>query len=153
MRTGGAPRGTGIVLVVVTAAVLGAAPAGAQPEPPCYHQDQYPELYGPTDINAETGNQGLSVALNAAGTVTVFRWPRPSFYDQVKYRTDRRDLPNYGVLPNEGAFLGLAVTTAAGTATSWLRDWASAQRYAGRLTDTVITDYRSDALGLSVQVT
>src|SRR5207237_3426252 len=50
-------------------------------------------------------------------------------YDQVKYHTDRRDLPAYGVLPNEGAFLGLAVTDAEGTATSWLRDLAWAQRY------------------------
>jgi len=45
------------------------------------------------------------------------------------------------------------VTDAEGTATSWLRDLAWAQRYETGFSDAVITDYRSDALGLSVQVT
>ncbi|TMB38732.1 MAG: hypothetical protein E6J55_24410 [Deltaproteobacteria bacterium] len=45
------------------------------------------------------------------------------------------------------------MTDAEGTATSWLRDLAWAQRYETGFSDAVITDYRSDALGLSVQVT
>src|SRR5205807_4785849 len=50
-------------------------------------------------------------------------------------------------------FLGLAVTTASGPATTWLRDWPSTQRYATDLSDTVVTSYRRDDLGLVVTVT
>jgi hypothetical protein len=67
-----------------------------------------PEMSGPTDISAVTGNQRLSVALNEKGTITVLKWPSPSYYDQIKYRTTDRGERFDGALPNEGAFLGLA---------------------------------------------
>ena len=95
----------------------------------------------------------MAVGVNREGTVTVLRWPRPSFYDQVKYHTTSRDQPRLGARPNDGAFLGLALTTARGTATTWLRDWPARQRYAADLTDTVVTDYDRPELGLAVTVT
>jgi PKD repeat protein len=136
--------------------------AGRETE--CFRPDQGFELYGPTDVNAQSGNQGLSVGLNDAGTVTVFRWPRPSFYDQIKYFTLGRDEDNdIQTLPNTGAFLGLAVETdgtgggvvdgETGTSTTWLRDWSMEQRYGHDLSDDVVTTYRSDDLGLTVVAT
>jgi hypothetical protein len=126
----------------------------------CLHPEASPELFGPTNINAQTGNQRLAVALDGDGTVTVLRWPRPSFYDQLKYRARDRDQPYAGALPNEGAFLGLRIATRSGVETVWLRDQPSRQRYAsksgnehaGAWTDTVVTTYDLDRYGLTVTV-
>ena len=109
MRARSAPLAA---IILAVAATLHLA-AGAAPHVPgdyhdCLRPDHDPEIYGPTDLNAESSNQRLAVGLNRAGTVTVFRWPRPSFYDQVKYRTTDRRLPRFGAAPNDGAFLGLA---------------------------------------------
>jgi hypothetical protein len=90
----------------------------------CFRPDER-EIYGPTDITAQTGNGRLSVALNDAGTMTVFRWPYPSFYDQLKYFTTGRGADDaIQVPPNEGAFLGVAAPAGDGFETTWLRDMA-----------------------------
>jgi hypothetical protein len=120
---------------------------------PCLHLSQAPELFGPTDVNAQTGNQSLSVGLNGDGTVTVFRWPRPSFYDQLKYHTTDRDESLMGADPNAGSFLGLVVSEGGYRRTTWLRDWETTQRYANDRSDAVETTHRSDAFGLTVTVT
>jgi hypothetical protein len=114
---------------------------------------QAPEFWGPTDINAQSGNGRLSVALNRRGTITVLRWPRPSYYDHVAHHTTGRDAPLFGAHPNEGSFLGLRVTTAGGDETRWLRDWPSEQRYDDERSDAVVTEYRAEDLGLRVAVT
>lgn len=119
---------------------------------PCLELGQAPEIFGPTACNAQSGNGGLSVALNRAGTVTVCRWPRPSFYDQVKHRATDRDAPRMGAAPNAGAFLGLAVDVGDGPETRWLRDWDHEQEYPDPHSDVVATTYRHDVLGLSVTV-
>lgn len=120
----------------------------------CVKPEQGKELYGPTDVNAQAGNQGLSVAFNDAGTVTVFKWPSPSYYDQIKYHTNNRAEPYAGAQPNEGAFLGLALETPAGSETVWLRDFPQIeQRHADGFSDELHTTYRHDDLGLSVVVT
>ena len=87
------------------------------------------EPYGATDINAVTGNGGLSVALNSAGTITVFKWPNPSFYDQVKYLTTTREAKRLGALANEGVFAGLYYETDEGEGFVWLRDMPHQQFY------------------------
>ncbi len=111
------------------------------------------EIYGPTAINAQSANGRLAAAVDDHGTLTVLRWPHPSFYDQIKYRTSDRDAPRYGALPNEGAFLGLHVTTAdGGQRTVWLRDLPADQRYPDDRSDLVTTTYRADELGLTVTV-
>lgn len=125
----------------------------------CVKPEQGKELYGPTDVNAQSGNQGLSVAFNEQATVTVFKWPSPSYYDQVKYHTNSRAEPFAGARPNEGLFLGLTVTTSsepgpADTRTVWLRDFAEiSQEHAPGLTDELRTRYRDSDLGLEVVVT
>lgn len=130
----------------------------------CFRPDQR-EIYGPTDVSAQTGNGRLSVALNGAGTVTVYRWPRPSFYDQVKYYTlGRDDTGVIQVLPNEGAFLGVAIrrTETDTFETVWLRDLQVTRQYYGNddddtqapYSDEVVTKYRGtgDRAGLIVTV-
>ena len=113
-----------------------------------------PEVFGPTDISATTGNQSLSAGINAKGTITVLKWPSPSFYDQVKYRTTDRAEPHLGALPNEGALLGLAWRTGSGGKWdfAWLRQWRATQRWADDDGDVVVTTFRRGTLGLRVEV-
>src|SRR5207244_7882088 len=106
------------------------------------------EYTGPTDVNAETANRSLAVGLNREGTVTVFKWPRPSYYDQIKYFSFDRHMRYDGAYPNEGAFLGLVV----GHATTWLRDWPLHQRFASPDSDEVVTTYANPRLHLRVTV-
>jgi hypothetical protein len=49
------------------------------------------EGYGPTDVNAQAGNNRVTVNENAAGTITVFKYPNPSLYNQIKYFAVSRD--------------------------------------------------------------
>jgi hypothetical protein len=115
--------------------------------------EETPEIYGPTDIGATVGNQRLSVAMNAEGTLSVLRWPSPSYYEQLKYVTVDRDLPDLGLDPNEGAFSGLALVLRNGERrTLWLRDLRSRQVYADADSDTVLTRYKSGRYRLGVEV-
>jgi hypothetical protein len=137
------------------ASTLVAGPVAAQVPSECFDPaDPTPEVYGPTDISATTGNQNLSAAINPDATVTVLKWPSPSFYDQIKYRTRDRSLPRFGALPNEGAFLGLAWRKAGVDkwAFQWLRRWRSTQRFADADTDEIVTTFRKRKLGLRVTV-
>lgn len=155
-------RRLGALTVVLSFLVL-AVPAAAQEDEgqegdqqptlvDCIGRSAAPEIYGATDSNAQSGNGGLSVAFNDVGTVSVLRWPSPSYYDQVHYLTGSRDEENLGVAPTDGIFSGLVVETAAGTEVSWLRDWSTTQRHAPGFSDEVITTHRHDDLGLEVQV-
>jgi hypothetical protein len=113
-------------------------------------------MYGHTDINAQTANGGLAVAENDEGTLTVFRYPSPSYYDQVKYNTEVESEggEDHGVAPNEGMFLGLVVQEAGSDdpSTTWLRDWDADQTYQEGRTDVVETTYQNTDLGLTVVV-
>lgn len=124
------------------------------------------EVWGPTSVNSQIGNGNLVVATNEKGTVTVFKYPTPSYSDQIKHHAfDRRD-PHYGADPNAGAFLGVVVTTSDGTERfDWLRDWGPvsttdpdygnnvSQRWVSDFSDTLVTKFRNDELGLNVTVT
>ena len=132
----------------------------AQTAAECGDMGSGPDAPGPTDITATSGNQRLSAAVNAEGTITVLRWPSPSYYDQIKYRTVDRSSPHMGSLPNEGAFIGLA-WRASGSATwdfAWMRDvlqssdWAVTQRYADDDSDEVVTRYSNRSAGLTVSM-
>lgn len=112
-----------------------------------------PEVYGPTDINAQVANQRLAVAMNGEGTITVFRYPTPSYYDQIKYRTSYRDRPLLGAEPNEGSFLGIVLDSGEQTVFEPLRTWETSQEYATTATDTLVTRHTSDRWGLEAVVT
>jgi len=114
------------------------------------------EAYGPTDVNVQAGNGHVTVGENDAGTITVVKYPNPSFYNHVKYFALRRDAAGRAIpqFPNEGSFAGIFYRTARGTGFSWLRDWATVQRYASRDTPVPVTIYRSPGnLDLTVTVT
>lgn len=153
----------GAALAVALALALAGAPAAAQQVAPspgpagnsfCLKPDEEtPEIYGPTDIGATTGNQRLSVAVNPRGTLSVMRWPSPSYWEQLRYATVDRDLPMLGLDPNEGAFSGLHLRLRDGTErTLWLRDLEIRQRYAGEDSDTVVTRFRDRSLRLLLEI-
>ena len=144
-----------LIALLTGALVASAAPARAQMSGPCFDDSvETPEGYGPTDISAVTGNGGLSVAENEAATITVLKWPSPSFYDQIKYRTTDRAEPRFGALPNEGAFLGLAWRRSPDRDWdfAWLRNWSSTQHFADDDNDEIVTTFRRRSVGLTVTV-
>ncbi len=130
-----------------------AAPLRAQTPTDCFDPNETTaEGSGPTDISAVSGNQRLAVGLNDAASVTVFKWPSPSFYDQIKLRTTDRSLPRMGALPNEGAFVGIAWRKEEGWGFQWLRKWRSTQRFADDDGDELVTTFTKKRLGLSVKL-
>ncbi|MGH2730783.1 MAG: hypothetical protein ACRDJI_09290 [Actinomycetota bacterium] len=152
-----APRLCAAILVTLLGALAlgGAYGARAQTAAECLDPNEpTPEPYGPTDVSAVTGNGGLSVALNSDATIAVLKWPSPSFYDQIKYRTVDRSQQYFGALPNEGAFVGIAWREGRGDwKFDWLRDWRSSQRYADDDSDEVVTKFKKNGAGLTVTVT
>src|SRR3954454_17777439 len=82
------------------------------------------EAYGPTDVNAQTGNNRVTVNENAAGTITVFKYPNLSLYNQIKYFAASRDAKGvvHTRFPNEGSFAGIGWSAPGGTGFAWLRD-------------------------------
>lgn len=145
-------RSFSLFVIVGLLSATGLVPARAQSSNACFDaSEETPEGYGPTDISAVSGNGGLSVAVNPAGTVTVLKWPSPSFYDHIKYRTTDRAEPFNGALPNEGAFVGIATARGRGPWNfAWLRDWSSTQRFADDDGDEVVTKYKNRRLGVKV---
>jgi hypothetical protein len=124
------------------------------------------EVWGPTDLNAQIGNQKLLVGTNQKGTLTVFKYPNPSYADQIKHHAFDRRAPYYGSDPNAGAFLGVIMKMEDGsTKFDWLREWGPLstknpeygdhvnQRWRSKSSDALITEFSNDALGLNVRVT
>jgi hypothetical protein len=141
-----------LLAVALLGALAGVPPVSAQTGSAC--QDPNPETYedfGPTDITAVSGNQKMAVAVNDAATVTVMKWPSPSYYDQIKYRTTDRSEPRMGALPNEGAFVGLGYKRGSKPwRFDWLREWPSSQRFADDDSDEIVTTFRNRDQGLQV---
>lgn len=124
------------------------------------------ENWGPTNLNSQIGNQQLTVGTSQLGTVTLFKYPNPSYADQVKHHAFDRREPYYGTDPNAGMFLGLSYTTDDGeTDLDWLRDWGPVstrnpdyaehvdQEWDSILSDTLVTTFTNETLGLEVTVT
>lgn len=159
-RDGAVTRGGGLRAVVAAGALaltvaVAAVPALAATPPPvlgginefgCYDPTSgnadY-EAYGPTDVNVQAGAGSVTVGENDRGTITVFKYPNPSFYNQVKYFTVGRDA--HGRVstrfPNEGSFAGIAYRTRKGSGFAWLRDWRPRQRYDSSDTPVPVTTY------------
>jgi GH15 family glucan-1,4-alpha-glucosidase len=138
---------------LATAVVVSLAPVARAQTTSCY-SGPAPEESGPTDISAVSGNQELTAAFNDVGTMTVFKWPSPSFYDQLDYQTTDRSAPRMGAAANDGAFLGLAwrKQKGAGWHFSWLRTWRTQQRFADNDSDEIVTKHVKAKIGLEVQV-
>jgi hypothetical protein len=145
-----------LALIAALGAAAASAPAAAA-DVSCVDVTQANadfEAYGPTDVNVQAGNGRVTVNENAAGTLTVFKYPNPSLFNQVKYFSVRRDARGRVIVqhPNEGSFAGVRYTTRAGVrGFAWLRDWRSDQRYDSPDTPMPVTTYRSPPrLGLRV---
>ncbi|MEA2272745.1 MAG: glucoamylase, partial [Solirubrobacteraceae bacterium] len=146
----------------VALVLLPAAGAGAFSPPPtlghggCYDPTQSNadfEAYGPTDVTVQAGNNRVTVNENAAGTLTVFKYPNPSLYNQLKYFAVSRDAHGrvHTRFPNEGSFAGVRWRTRHGTGFAWLRRWRVTQRWDSSDLPVPVTRYRSPRkLGLSV---
>lgn len=118
--------------------------------------------FGATNINGEVGNGGLNAGISKHGTISVLRWPGPSYYDQLNYKTatqgitpssSPRTLPHFGAADNMGSFAGLYFT--AGMPVSgmvWLRDptFTTQQSYISPDSDVLVTQYTSLAQGIQV---
>ena len=112
--------------------------------------DWIESIFGPTDIHGVTGNGRLAVGINHAGTVTVAKWPRPSYHDQLRYRSRSRELPLLGARENDGVLLGLVFDNP--RRTLWLRDAPTLdQRYQSE-TNLLLTEYEFPSEGLRVLV-
>ncbi|HEX4864159.1 MAG TPA: hypothetical protein VFV02_08810, partial [Acidimicrobiales bacterium] len=105
-----------------------------------------------TDVNAQAGNGTTTVGINAAGTISVFKYPNPSYYNQVKYFTSGADAKGNptGALANEGSFAGLLYGVGGTVGFSWLRDLPHTQSYLDDNSAIPVTTYDAPALGLSV---
>ncbi len=142
-----------LLLILGPAAVVGRGPARAQTAGCTQPTGQEPS--GPTDISAVSGNQELTVAFNPDATITAFKWPSPSYYDQIKYRTTDRSEPFMGAQPNEGSFIGLAWkprSEGTGWEFAWLREWNSKQRFTDDDTDEVVTTFTNAKHGIKAKV-
>jgi hypothetical protein len=149
---------------VVALALLPAALAQAFAVPPtlgaggCYDPTQSNadfEAYGPTDVSAQAGNNRVTVNENAAGTITVFKYPNPSLYNQIKYFAVSRDPDGrvHNRFPNEGSFAGIRWRTRRGAGFAWLRDWRTTQGWDSSDLPVPVTRYQSPKrIGLSVTV-
>lgn len=159
MSGGRALAGVLVVIVCVCASM-----ADALTSPPtlgpggCFDPTQSNadfEAYGPTDVNAQAGNGRVTVNENAAGTITVFKYPNPSLYNQIKYFAVSRDAAGHvrTRFPNEGSFAGIGWRTRRGTGFNWLRAWPARQGWDSSDLPVPVTTYRAPrSLGLSVTV-
>jgi hypothetical protein len=116
-------------------------------------------LFGPTATNAVIGNGGLSVGISKFGELVVLKWPSPSYYDHLNYRTHT---PFFSTLEKQdryfnagerwGSFAGIRYQDSTGEHVSWLRsdDWIHKQGYLADDAAVVITTFRSPMLGLTI---
>ena len=120
--------------------------------------DMMEHFFGASNINATSGNGGLSVGISPRGDLSVLTWPSPSYTDQVMHiGSNALDVRERHLMQSHeamGAFLGVEVVTADGTAFSWLHDeaWTQSQGYAVPDTAIVETVHHHEAWGLEVSV-
>lgn len=162
-----------LLLVLAIFAATGLATAQEPPETLCRAEDSEDkyghagsEVWGPTDLNSQISNQRLVVGTNEKGTMTLFKYPNPSYSDQIKHHAFDRREDYYGSDPNSGAFLGAIVTKGNDTRElTWFREWGPLnttdpeygdhvdQRWMSEYSDTLVTEFSNQDLGLQVTVT
>jgi hypothetical protein len=138
----------------LAALLLAATPAAAAPP-----LDYIEQLFGATNVNAVAGHGGLTAGVSAEGDLTVLSWPGPGLYDQLAYLSSNdpaaRAKPHFGAADGMGSFLGLRLTTAAGTRVAWLRgpSFTHTQGYSKPDAAVPVTTFTSAADGLTVTLT
>lgn len=106
----------------------------------------------PCDVNGIAGNGALAAGFSSNGTITVLRYPSPSYEDQVCWLSKKGNPPGFGAIEDMGVFAGLSVDLAGTRVTTWLRDatWTHAQSYLSPDSAVLVTVHESAALGLRV---
>jgi len=136
----------------------------------CSLEDRYAgveDLFGPGNVTAVSGNGRLTTGFGYGGELTVFRWPSPSYHDQIRYLTpipmlrtgctsacQCRRLPRNGAAEEMGSFAGVFVETGPGRGrASWFRDpaWLHSQRYLDTGSNVLVTRAENPSLGLGVE--
>lgn len=144
----------------------GSLPAGYD----CTLEDRYAtveDLFGPGNVTAVSGNGRLTAGFGYAGELTVFRWPSPSYHDQIRYLTpipllrtgcasacECRRLPRNGAGEAMGSFAGVFLERGSGRGeVSWFRDplWLHSQRYLDTGSNVLVTRAENPSLGLGVE--
>jgi hypothetical protein len=133
-----------------------AAPARAD-EPPA----QFEYLFGATDINGALGNGGATAGFSAQGELTLLRWPSPSYFQHVNFRSspavDARQQPHFGARDNMGSFAGVYVAPAPNGPGefAWARDagWSATQRYLADDSNQLVTTLHNARLRVTITYT
>ncbi len=106
-------------------------------------------VFGATNIRAVSGDGRTTLAVAPDGTWTVLKWPGPSVFDHLDYRTSNaanaRVLPYLGAAPSQGAFDG--VDPGDGMAPKPWREapWQTLVRYDGTDNDLVVVEHSHPA--------
>ena len=118
------------------------------------------DVYGPGNVTGISGNGSLTVGFGYAGELTLFRWPSPSYFDQVRYLTpfltnacETRKLPRNGAGENMGSFAGIYLKGREGFGkVYWFRDeaWFHAQHYQSPESPVLVTESKNPEQGLLV---
>lgn len=122
------------------------------------HQiDGIEHIFGATNINGISGNGSLTVGVSREGDLTLLKYPSPSYFDQLNYKTssleNARELQFFGAEENMGAFSGLIVHRGSQSELTWLRDgsWEKSQYYNSDDSAVLVTEYRRDDYKISVR--
>lgn len=115
--------------------------------------DWIEKVFGPPNINGIVGNGQLLAGISERGELTLFRWPTPSFYDQLRYLTISRDLPSFGAKENHGSFAGVVIRDSNDIPYAlWFRDppWECWQHHPQDYSAVLETICRHPELGIEV---
>ncbi len=113
-------------------------------------------LFGPTRIHGASGNGKVTFGLSDVGEITMLRWPNPSQWDQLAYRTapgrKSREKDRFGAAPNQGLLLGVGFVADGKRRHVWLRDrpFVHAVKFAGE--DSAVLVDRAEAVELGLVV-
>jgi hypothetical protein len=116
-------------------------------------------IFGASNVNAVAGQGGLTAGISIDGDLTMVSWPGPSFANQILYLSSNdltaRSEPHFGALDGMGSYVGLRITTSAGSRPVWLRDgsFTHVQRYTQPDAPVVETTFARADLGLTVVLT
>jgi MYXO-CTERM domain-containing protein len=122
----------------------------------------FEHMFGATDINAAIGNGGATAGFSAQGEITVLRWPSPSYYQHVDFKTSTsstaRQTPHFGARDNQGSFAGVYVAPGPGGAAGqflWAREsgWTVTQAYATDDSNRLVTKLYNAAMRVTLQYT
>ncbi|HEX8577488.1 MAG TPA: hypothetical protein VF677_14455 [Flavobacterium sp.] len=123
-------------------------------------------LFGPASTNAVVGNTRLTAGISKYGELVALRWPCPSYFDHLNYKTLYRfEIPfgwkvedynrYYNAGERQGSFAGLKYTIDGKEKITWLRseEWEQKQGYYSDDAPMVVTTFANLQLGIKVTIT